>query len=200
MEEWIENAKTFLSRFSFGVNTSPDPSSEMSIKIQLTSRERSNEDLLQLPESIAKRKKIHIVVCIDEFQQIGNYPDSLQFQTKLRSVWQHHDLTSYCLFGSRKHMMETLFDDASKPFYKFGDIIHLQRIPTEYWIKYITGKFSTSEKMITKKQAAWIVEQVDGNSSYVQQLSWYVFQRTQNKVTEKNLSEALDDQPMQRCF
>lgn len=193
MEEWIENAKTFLSRFSFGVNTSPDPSSEMSIKIQLTSRERSNEDLLQLPESIAKRKKIHIVVCIDEFQQIGNYPDSLQFQTKLRSVWQHHDLTSYCLFGSRKHMMETLFDDASKPFYKFGDIIHLQRIPTEYWIKYITGKFSTSEKMITKKQAAWIVEQVDGNSSYVQQLSWYVFQRTQNKVTEKNLSEALDE-------
>jgi len=193
MDEWLENAKTFLSRFSFGVNTSPDPNSEMSVKIQLASKERSTEDLLQLPEKIAKRKGIHIVVCIDEFQQIGNYSNTVQFQTELRSVWQHHELTSYCLFGSRKHMMEALFDDSSKPFYKFGDIIYLQRIPTEYWVKYITGKFRQAEKTITKKQAIWIVEHVDGNSSYVQQLSWYVFQRTQTKVTDNILSEALQE-------
>ncbi|MBO6025752.1 MAG: ATP-binding protein [Bacteroidales bacterium] len=193
MDEWLENAKTFLSRFSFGVNASPDPSSEMSLKIHLSSKERSNEDLLQLPESIAKRKKIHVVVCVDEFQQIGNFADTLQFQTKLRSVWQHHELTSYCLFGSRKHMMETLFDDPSKPFYKFGDIIYLQRIPTDYWINYITKRFRSAKKTITKKQAVWIVEQVDGNSSYVQQLSWYVFQRTQTKVTANILSDALQE-------
>ena len=193
MDEWLDNAKTFLSRFSFGMNVSPDPMSEMSIKIQLSSKERPLEDLLQLPEKIAKRKKIHIVVCIDEFQQIGNFADTVKFQTQLRSVWQHHELTSYCLFGSRKHMMETLFDDDSKPFYKFGDIIYLQRIPVEYWVKYITGKFNLANKAISKKQATWIVEQVDGNSSYVQQLSWYVFQRTQNKVDETILAEALQE-------
>ena len=193
MDEWLDNAKTFLSRFSFGVNTSPDPNSEMSIKIQLASKERPSEDLLQLPERIAKRKKIRIVVCIDEFQQIGSFVDSVLFQTKLRSVWQHHELTSYCLFGSRKHMMEALFDDESKPFFKFGDIIYLQRIPKEYWVKFIVEKFSLFGKSITKRQAAWIVERVDGNSSYVQQLSWYVFQRTESKVTEKILAEALQE-------
>ena len=165
VNEWLENAKTFL--------------------------ERSMEDLLQLPEKIANRKGFRVVVCIDEFQQIGSYPETMQFQTELRSVWQHHELTSYCLFGSRKHMMEALFDDVSKPFYKFGDIIYLQRIPTEYWVKYITGKFQIAEKIITKKQAAWIVAQVDGHSSYVQQLSWYVFQRTETKVTESILTDAL---------
>lgn len=190
MDEWLDNAKTFLSRFSFGVNASPDPTSEMSVKIQLASKERPSEDLLQLPERIAKRKKIRIVVCIDEFQQIGNFADTVQFQTKLRSVWQHHELTSYCLFGSRKHMMEALFDDELKPFFKFGDIIYLQRIPKEYWVKFITEKFDLFGKSITKRQAAWIVERVDGNSSYVQQLSWYVFQRTESKVTEKVLAEA----------
>ena len=151
------------------------------------------EDLLQLPEKIANRKGFRVVVCIDEFQQIGNYPETVQFQTELRSVWQHHELTSYCLFGSRKHMMEALFDDESKPFYKFGDIIYLQRIPTEYWVKYIIGKFQMADKTITKKQAAWIVDQVDGNSSYVQQLSWYVFQRTETKVTESILTDALKE-------
>ena len=193
MEEWFENAKTFLNRFSFGVNTSPDPASEMTIKLQLSPIERSMEDLLQLPERIAQRKGIRVVVCIDEFQQIGDYPDTAQFQTELRSVWQHHELTSYCLFGSRKHMMESLFDDSSKPFYKFGDIIYLQRIPIDYWVKYITLKFQQEGKSITRKQATWIVEQVDGNSSYVQQLSWYVFQRTDLKVSDNILSDALTE-------
>lgn len=57
--------------------------------------------------------------------------------------------------------MEAFFDDSNK----FGDIIYLQRIPLEYWVKYITGKFSLEGKSITAKQAAWIVEHVEGNSS-----------------------------------
>lgn len=193
MDEWLENARTFLSRFSFGVNASPDPMGEMSIKLELSPRDRSMDDLLQLPESIAKKKGIQVVVCIDEFQQIGNYTDSLQFQIELRSIWQHQEHVSYCLFGSRKHMMESLFDDTSKPFYKFGDIIYLQRIPTEYWVKYIVGKFKQEGKDISRKQSEWIVAQVDGNSSYVQQLSWYVFQRTDKKVNEASLHEAFTE-------
>ena len=59
-----------------------------------------------------------MVVCIDVFQQIGYFANSILFQTELRSVWQHHEQTSYCLFGSKKHMMETFFVDSSKPFYK----------------------------------------------------------------------------------
>ena len=193
MEEWLDNAKSFLSRFSFAVNTSADPASELSLKLQLSPKEQSMEDLLQLPERIACKKGIRVVVCIDEFQQIGLYNDSAMFQTELRSVWQHHELTSYCLFGSKKHMMESLFDDTSKPFYKFGDIIYLQRIPTEYWVKYITGKFSIEGKTITAEQAATIVNLVDGNSSYVQQLSWYVFQRTSNKVEEAIIKDAFQE-------
>lgn len=193
MEEWMDIARSFLSRFSFAINASPEPMGEMSIKLQLSPQERSLEDLLQLPEHIAKKKNIRIVVCIDEFQQIGSFSNSLQFQTELRSTWQHHELTSYCLFGSRKHMMESFFDDTTKPFYKFGDIIYLGRIPMEYWIKYITNKFEQEGKSISQKQTEWIVNQVDGNSSYVQQLAWYVFQRTEKHVDERILQEAFEE-------
>ena len=37
------------------------------------------------------------------------------------------------------------------------------------------------------------MSQVDGNSSYVQQLSWYVFQRTLRKVSDCILTEALQE-------
>lgn len=193
MEEWFENAKSFLSRISFGVDASTDMSGEMSFKLQYHQKENSMEDMLQLPEKIAKKKNIRVMVCIDEFQQIGKFQDSLQFQTQLRSIWQHHEQTSYCLFGSKKHMMESLFNDTSKPFYKFGDIIYLQRIPVEYWVKYITGKFHDAYKSITSEQAEWIVEKVEGNSSYVQQLSWYVFQRTERVVSDDILTDALNE-------
>lgn len=193
IEDWVSHAKTFLSRFNISINASVDPASEIGLRVQLSPKEKSIEDILNLPERIAEKKGIRIVICIDEFQQIGDFADALQFQTELRSVWQHHNRASYCLFGSRKHMMESLFDDTSKPFYKFGDLIYLQRIPEEYWVKYITSKFKSADKSITRKQALWICEQVDCHSSYVQQLSWYVFQRTEKKVTTTALQDALQE-------
>lgn len=44
------------------------------------------EEVLKLPEVIAQSKGYRIVVCVDEFQQIGDFPDSLTFQKKLRGI------------------------------------------------------------------------------------------------------------------
>ena len=67
------------------------------------------EEILQLPEVIGLAQDMHIVVCIDEFQQIGEMTDSLTIQKRLRGIWQHQRHVSYCLFGSKKHMMTRLF-------------------------------------------------------------------------------------------
>lgn len=64
---------------------------------------------------VSSFKGIRVVVCIDKFQQLGLYSDTALFH----NIWQHRELTSCCLFGSKKHMMESLFDCTSKPFYKF---------------------------------------------------------------------------------
>lgn len=58
------------------------------------------EEVLKLPEVIAQSKGYRIVVCVDEFQQIGDFPDSLTFQKKLRGIWQLQSHVSYCLYGS----------------------------------------------------------------------------------------------------
>lgn len=59
-----------------------------SIALEYNRANTVTEDILQLPETIAKQKGIKIVICIDEFQQIADFPDSITFQKKLRSVWQ----------------------------------------------------------------------------------------------------------------
>jgi hypothetical protein len=153
-----------------------------------------NEDVLSLPQKIAQDKGVKIVVCIDEFQQIADFPNSLTFQKKLRSVWQlQSQIVSYCLYGSKKHLLNALFSTQSSPFYKFGDVIFLQKISEEHWIQYICERFSQTGKSITENKAAEICRMVENHSSYVQQFAWLVWVRTENKVTETDIKDALDD-------
>ena len=94
-------------------------------------------DILQLPELIAREKGFRIVVCIDEFQQVGEFPGSIEVQKRMRGVWQHQQNVSYCLFGSKKHLMMNIFQSKRMPFYMFGEMIYLDCIPTEYWVPFI---------------------------------------------------------------
>lgn len=192
-EEFLENAKAFLGRVSVGVNLSPDPVASLDIKLGLNDDRADISNALQIPQGIAVKKNIRIVVCIDEFQQIGEYADSISFQRELRTVWQHHPDVTYCLFGSKKHMMEGLFDAPSKPFYKFGDIIYLKTIPLNYWTEYISGKFSAAGKSITEDQIRRICETVAYHSSYVQQLCWYVLLHSAETVTEEDIDAGIDE-------
>ena len=148
---------------------------------------KTTEDILQLPEVIAKEKSCRIVICIDEFQQIGDFPDSLTFQKKLRGIWQLQTRVSYCLYGSKKHMMEHIFQNASCPFYRFGDIIYLKKIDEADWVEYICRKFEKSGKMISKELAGEICQITDRYSSYVQQLAWFVWLKTKGTATEEDL-------------
>ena len=152
LDEWIENGKRFLSnitpKFSFG----SDPMNDFTISFEWNPKDGTDIEILQLPEKIAEKKNIRVVVCFDEFQQIGTFEDPLNLQKKLRSVWQHQQNVTYCMFGSKMHMMESLFSDASRPLYKFGDILFLKKIPTEEWVSFITSRFSATGKTITEEQ------------------------------------------------
>ena len=150
------------------------------------------EEILNLPERIALKRGIEIVVCIDEFQQIGEMPDTLTIQKTLRSVWQHHKHTSYCLFGSRQHMMKNLFQSRKMPFYQFGDMFFIKRIPTEKWVPFIVSRFADSGKTISPELAQEISDAVDNYSSYVQQLAWNVFAVSGNVVTEQDIKDGYE--------
>ena len=125
--------------------------------------------------------------------QIAEFDDTLTFQKLLRTVWQHQEHVTYCLFGSKKHMMEGLFLDASRPFYKFGDTLYLKRIPQEYWTEFIQSKFTSEGKNIPEDICRSLCEAVGYNSYYVQQLAWLLFLSTEDNATAQGLSDALDD-------
>lgn len=194
-ELWMDNARDFIARLSPKVSFSPEPNSEFALSLGISPKTHAPEEILSLAEEIAQKKQKRIVVCIDEFQQIGEMADSVSIQKRLRSVWQHQRLTSYCLFGSKKHTMMNVFQKRNMPLYQFGDFKFLDKIPTETWVEYIVQHFKDRQRTISTEQAAKICQLVDNYSSYVQQLSWLVFSLIDEGqvVTDEHLKQGVKD-------
>lgn len=197
IEQLLADAKEFLGRITPRISISPDSVSDYSISLGVTPKEISPEDILSLPEKIATRKGIHLVICIDEFQQIGEFPDSLNVQKRIRSIWQHFRNVSFCLYGSKRHMLENMFQHRNMPFYQFGDITFLDKISRRDWIDFIVSRFKEKGKRVSEDIAEQICRTVDDYSSYVQQLSWNLFVLTENEATEELLKVAVEDLLMQ---
>ena len=193
LEEWVEMAKTFLSSISPKFTFGPDPMSDFSITFDWDKKDGSYMDILQLPERIAQKHGIHLLVCLDEFQQMAEFADAVTFQKRLRSVWQHQQHVTYCMFGSKKHLMENMFNDQSMPFYKFGDLMFIKKIPTHEWVAFICAKFKETGKMITEQQARKICDATENLSTYVQQLSWVVWYKSSEAVTNADIEDAIED-------
>ncbi len=192
-DEWLENARLFLSRISPKISLGTDPMTDFSISLELNPKSDDIDEILQLPEKIAEKKGCDIVVCIDEFQQIAEFKDSKTFQKRLRSVWQLQKSVSYCLFGSKKHLMNELFEKKSLPFYKFGDAVYLPKIGTADWVDYICRRFEATGKHISEGLAEKVCQIVENHSSYVQQLAWLVWVHTDKVATEQDFEAAYQD-------
>ena len=191
-EQIIENIKRFLVRLTPKISFSPEPMSDFSLSLGITPQNYQPEEILQLPELIAQEQDKHIVVCIDEFQQIGEFPDSVTVQKRLRSVWQHQQHVSYCLFGSKKQLMTKLFQNRKMPFYQFGEMMYLDKISTEDWVPFIQSRFEHQGKKISTDLAKRICETVENYSSYVQQLAWNVLAETENEATEQDFKNGIE--------
>ena len=194
-ELWFEEAKEFLYRLTPKISFSPEPNSDFSISLGITPKTHTPEEVLQMAETIAIKRKKRIVICIDEFQQIGEMANSKQIQARLRTVWQHQKHVSYCLFGSKHHLMSTIFLHRSMPFFQFGDTISLNKIATEDWVEYIVSHFADGKRTISHALAEEICKFTENYSAYVQQLAWLVFTLKEEgeTVTENDVKQAKND-------
>ncbi len=190
LEMLIDNAKTFMGKFLPKLSFSPDNQNEVSLSLDWNEVKKQPDDILNMVEKIAVAKGWKFVVCIDEFQNIATFQNPVAFQKKLRANWQKHQHTAYCLYGSKRHMLMDVFTDTSMPFYKFGDLMFLEKIEKEDWIKFITGRFKDTKKSISKSNAALIADLAECHPYYVQQLAQQCWFRTKDECSEETVYEA----------
>ncbi len=191
-EDRVRNAKTFFKAIVPKVSIGTELEGEVSIGFDWKEARKHMGDILDMPERIAAAKKIRLVVCIDEFQHLADWRDDLRTQRLMRAHWQRHKHVTYVLYGSKRHMMTELFDHSGKPFYRFGDILWLQRIGLDHWKSFIVDRFKSTGRTISVDLAARIALTMKCHSYYTQQLAHFTWDRTNRKATEANLRNGLE--------
>lgn len=174
-EERTQAVKTFFRSLIPSIGISPDQKESFILSFSIKELKRNPDEVLDLAENIGKAKRIKVVVCIDEFQNIKYFENALAFQKKLRAHWQKHKHASYCLYGSKKHMLMDIFGSVKMPFYRFGNFMFLEKIETKHWVPYIVHRFEKTGKKITPQLAEQIAVRMENHPYHVQQLAQEVW-------------------------
>ena len=182
-EKWAEDAKNLLNGVIPQLVIKDQVTDFMAFDIKFKPEEKDKLTILQLPETLAKKKGIKIIVCIDEFQQLSNLAEYKDMEGKMRSVWQQQEQTTYCLYGSKRHMMMDIFNNSNNPFYRFGQVVFLDKITKNNWMPFIIEGFRKTNKHISEDYASQICDIVECHSWYLQQLSFFIWTKTEKEVT-----------------
>lgn len=188
-----ENARKFMGRFVPNLTFSPGTGPEIKLSLDWKEVKKEPGDIVDLPEKLARNSGMNFIICIDEFQNISEFTDPVSFQKQMRAHWQHHHNVSYCLYGSKRHMMMDVFESPSMPFYKFGDIIFLDKISAADWKSFLTKRFEDTGKRIGGEEAGLISELADCHPYYVQQLARQSWLRTETVCSAEIIRSAFSD-------
>lgn len=129
-------------------------------------------DVLNLIEKLGSPTKRTIVV-IDEFQEIHHLDPNLA--PVMRSAMQHHKHINYILMGSQESMMREIFEQKKSPFYHFGLLMNLSKIPHAEFESYLVKGFMHLTLQSTDL-AKSVLEKTDCHPYYTQQLAWFVWE------------------------
>ena len=192
-QEWMSSGKDFFKNITPKLSLGIDPNTDFNLSFDWKELKKNTDEVLNLPETIAKKKGVKFIICLDEFQNLSSFYEYQNFEKKLRASWQRQKFVTYCLYGSKRHMMTDIFNNPSKPFYRFGDIMLLQKIETKKWISFICKGFENTGKYIDEKTAEMIPLAMKNHSWYVQQLAHYAWNITNKKVTITEINIALSE-------
>jgi uncharacterized protein len=134
---------------------------------------RIAQDVFALPGRIAEARRRRLAVALDEFQAIGSF-DGGNVEHALRAAVQHQRQVGYVFSGSEPSLMERMLG-RSRPFYKAGPVMRLQKIPADRFAEFIEARFRATKLRPKAGLGAAMVE-LAGNLPYdVQRLAHEVW-------------------------
>ena len=139
------------------------------------------------------------VVAIDEFQQIGYYPEK-NVEALLRTKIQHCPNCNFIFAGSEADVLINMFNSQDKPFYKSATFMEIGRIDIEKYIEFAIGLFAENKKKISESFVEKAYNSVDGVTLYVQFIMNELYQivpqngAVNDELYDKALNILLDKQ------
>jgi hypothetical protein len=150
------------------------------------------ERLLELPAQLAAERKRRVALVFDEFQEVVDIDPDLP--KLMRSVFQEQPEVGHVYLGSKRHMMERIFNDENEPFWRSAKQMELGVIARDDFEPYIAERFEATGRRITPDAAAAVLAITDGHPYATQELCYFLWELTRagRRATDDLVEDALE--------
>jgi uncharacterized protein len=149
------------------------------------------EHLLELPAELGAERNRRVALVFDEFQQIVDIDPNLL--PLLRSVFQEQPDVAHVYLGSKRHMMERIFNDENEPFWRSAKQMELGVIPPAAFARFIRARFEQTSRSAEDAVVDAVLDTTHSHPYGTQELAYALWEGTREGVTatRRHFDEAL---------
>jgi hypothetical protein len=165
--------------FSFGVDHEPGDI------------DATLERLLELPAELAADGDRRVAVIFDEFQEIESIDRALP--KLMRTIFEQQPEVARVYLGSKRHLMERLFNDENEPFWRSAKKVELDLIEPQRFRPFICERFRETRKELPEELAEAVVAKTGGHPYATQELCYFLWEQTpfDGEATDADLEAAV---------
>jgi len=138
-------------------------------------------------------QQIQVLLAIDEFQQIADYPEK-NVEALLRTIIQTLKNTQFIFSGSKKHLMLEIFTSANHPFFSSTQITGIAEIQADKYRTFIHEKFAEHNRSIDDEAIDFILSWTLSHTYYTQVICNSVFAKEKKNVSIETVKQTCDEQ------
>jgi hypothetical protein len=132
------------------------------------------ERLLELIGELSIERRRRVVIVFDEFQEIIGL--DRRFPNLMRAVFQAQPDVSHVYLGSKRHLLERIFNDRNEPFWRSAKQLELGRIEPALFAAFVRDRFAASGKRITGEALEALLAVTGGHPYGTQELAYFVWE------------------------
>ena len=166
-EKVIDSFITTVKSLVAGITIDP-VTGQPTLNISIGNIQKPDQTLKEIFEYLEKSAR-PCVVAIDEFQQIADYPET-NVVALLRTYVQKCKQTQFIFSGSKRRMMDKLFNAPSEPFYQSCTNLYLEAIDKDIYYRFASEKFRTAGKTLCEECFNRMYNALEGHTWYIQRL------------------------------
>ena len=159
---------------------------KFSFDINVANAQSSLESMLEYLQSRNGR----MVVAIDEFQQIAEYPEK-GVEALLRSKIQFMHNVGFVFSGSRLHMMAEMFHSPKRPFFNSTAAMSLDIIDRQAYFRFAASFFRKAGRILPEETFMAAYDRFEGITWYVQSVMKVLYASDVVRPTERDVVDAV---------
>jgi hypothetical protein len=132
------------------------------------------ERLLELVGELAAERGRRVAIVFDEFQEIVALDP--RFPNLMRAVFQAQPEVSHVYLGSKRHVLERIFNDRNEPFWRSAKQMEIGPIPRDAFASFLLERFLASGKGIDDAALERLLDATAGHPYGTQELAYFVWE------------------------